>query len=230
MKLRLLTLLGLLGLASCSISPVPSPPADQPDLDADGLGLLGPESIDMDGFVSFDAAPGTVDPAEGTVVVTNLSTTDAPSVVAVREDGSFSIGLAALPTHVVRFQVVAETRSEPVDLQIDASLTEATLVEPILACLVLEPSAWVGLETDEDAYTVLVRNDCEEAVSLGAPLLRRGQAGFSFTPTGATTLEAGDVGFLTVRSNGGAPELEDVLFVDVLAPASERRAITVSIP
>lgn len=220
----------LLALAGCSISPVPSPPAEQPDLDADGLGVLGVESIDMFGFVSFDAQPGTVDPAEGTVVVTNLSNADAPSVVAVRSDGSFSIGLAALPLDVVRFQVVADTRSEPVDLTINATATGATIAEPVLECLVFEPGAWVGLELEDDARSITVRNDCDEDVELDAPLLRRGQAGFSFTPTAATTIAAGEVGFITVRSNGSAPEVEDVLFVDVLAPAVERRAITLSVP
>lgn len=230
MTLRLpILLLGLLGLAGCNISPVPSPPAEQPDLDGDGLGLTGPESIDMD-IVSFDADPGTVDPPEGVVVVTNLSTDDAPSVVAVREDGSFSIGLSALPTHRIRFQVVAETRSEPVDFEIDATLSGGTIVQPVLTCLTLDPSAWVGLDGGDDARSIVVRNDCEEAVNLAPPLLRRGQGGFSFTPTGSSTLEPGEVGFVTVRSNGDAPEVEDVLFLDVSGPAVERRAITISVP
>jgi hypothetical protein len=225
-------LLGLTALLlGCTISPVPSPPVDQPDLDEDGLSLNGPEStVDLEGYVTISAAPGTVDPAEGVVVVTNLDTTDVPSQVAVRDDGSFSIAVVAAALQVLRLQVVADTRSEPIDLALNATASSFSVVVPVLDCLQLEPARWVGLESDQDSRSIALRNECEDTVQIDPPTLRRGQAGLSFAATTALEIEPGATAFITVNANGAGAEVEDVLLLDVVSPAVERRAITISIP
>lgn len=205
---------------------------DQPDLDEDGLSLNGPESnLDLEGYVTISAAPGTVDPAEGVVVLTNLDTTDVPSQVAVRDDGSFSIAVVAAGLQVLRLQVVGDdTRSEPVDLALAANVSGFSVVSPVLECLQLEPARWVGLESDQDSRSIALRNECEDTVQIDPPALRRGQAGFSFAATGALEIEPGATAFITVNANGAGAEVEDVLLLDVVSPAAERRAITISIP
>jgi hypothetical protein len=63
---------------SCVVSPQPSPP----DVIFDGSRLgLTPTIELLSSVVGFQAAPGTVSPAEGEVIVTNLDTTDAPERV-----------------------------------------------------------------------------------------------------------------------------------------------------
>lgn len=227
-KLAVLGALALVG--GCGISPVPSPPEDAPTLDESGLSLLGVESLDQVGIISFAAAPGTVDPAEGNVIITNLSQANAPSVVSVSADGSFAVAVSAFPSHVLRFQVVADTRSEPLDLRVDNTGTTLTVVEPVVECLEISPARWLGLDGPTDATSIVIRNLCDVPVDLGPPQFRRGQAGFSFSPTNALSLAPSEVGFITVSANGSAAEFEDVLLIDVLAPEVERRAITVSIP
>lgn len=204
---------------------------DQPDLDEDGLSLNGPEStVDLGGYVTISAAPGTVDPAEGVVVLTNLDTTDLPSEVAVRDDGSFSIAVVAAPLQVLRLQVVADTRSEPIDLELSATSSSFSVVAPVLDCLQIEPARWVGLESDQDSRSIALRNECEETVQIDPPSLRRGQASFSFAATTALEIEAGGVAFITVNANGAGAEVEDVLLLDVVGPEPERRALTISVP
>jgi hypothetical protein len=219
-------------LLGCTISPVPSPPVDQPDLDEDGLGINNPETeVDLDSYVTITAAPGTVDPAEGVVVLTNLDTTDLPSQVAVRDDGSFSIAVVAEGLQVLRLQVLgAETRSEPVDLALDANASGFSVVTPVLECLQIEPARWVGLESAEDSRSIALRNECDETVQIDPPALRRGQAGFSFAATSALEIEPGETTFITVNANGVGAEIEDVLLLDIVAPEPERRALTISIP
>ncbi len=226
-----LAVLGALAVAGgCGISPVPSPPEDAPTLDENGLSLLGVESLDQIGIISFVAAPGTVDPAEGKVVITNLSESDAPSTVPVAADGSFAVAVSALPSQVLRFQVVAGTRSEPLDLRVDNTGTALTVVEPVVDCFELTPARWLSLDGSDDSTSIVLRNLCDVPVELGAPTLRRGQAALSFSPTSALSLPPSGVAFITVSANGVAAEFEDVLLIDVLSPEVERRAITVSIP
>ncbi len=219
-----------LALTSCVVSPQPSPPDPEPDLDGGGIGVLDPGTEDIGYLLTFEAAPGTVDPARGTVIVTNLDLDDAPSRVAVRSDGSFTIALAGLPGDTVRFQVDQDgNRSEPADVEVDATGQVGTLVEDAPACLTFAPARYLPLAASA-AHSIVIRNDCSETVSLGAPRLRRGLGPFTFSPTAPIQIAAGDVAFITVRSSGEADEHEDVLLVDVLAPVIARRAVTLTVP
>lgn len=218
-------------LTSCVVSPQPSPPVDEPELDGGGIGVIGNAAEDFNQLLTFEAQPGTVVPADGVVVATNLDRTDAPSTVAVRADGSFAVALTGLPGHTVRFQVEQDSaRSEPVDLEVDASGQTSTIVAGEPDCLVFEPERWVALDSFGDARSVVIRNDCEASVAFATPHLRRGEGPFTFTPTTSFELAPGASQVVTVRASGNDGEREDVLFLDVVQPVPARHAITLTLP
>lgn len=213
--------------ASCVVSPQPSPP--DVILDDDRIGL----TPGVEGFASvigFAAAPGTVKPAQGIVVVTNLDADDAPSVAKVQPDGSFVIAVPGVSGQTFRFQAKnGDARSQPVDIAIDSSGTKATDLSVTPSCLVLDPASWIALDGVADARSIVIQNQCTTAVAIAAPRLRRGLGGFSFSPTTPITVPAGGVATLTVHAGNGV-ETEDVLLLDVTAPAPTRRAITLTVP
>src|SRR5690242_17794280 len=86
--------LGLL-LASCVVSPQPSPPLEVV-LDGSRIGLESGTELTTN-VVGFEAGPGAVDPAGGVVVITNLDAGDAPSIASVQKDGSFAIAVPGQP-------------------------------------------------------------------------------------------------------------------------------------
>lgn len=215
-------------IAGCVVSPQPSPPVDAPELDG-GLVSVGltPESLLES--VTVTGAPGTVDPAEGTVIVTNLDRDDAPSLAPVRPDGSFEIVVGGAVTEVLRLQVRAQdARSAPVDLLLDGSVSGLAPAPVDLACLTIEPDLWMALDGQGDARSLVVTNDCTDAVTIAAPRLRRGLAGFTFAPTAPFELAVGETTTVTVRSTASTQEDEDVLFFEIVAPTAGRRAITIT--
>lgn len=217
-------------VVGCVVSPQPSPPGSDPSLDGDGIGTVElTETLDQSNLLSFEAAPGTVDPAEGVVVVTNLANSDAPSLAAVAADGSFTIALAGFPGDTVRFQVKSGAkRSQPFDIVVGADRVTLTEPAPLPGCLTIDPARWVALDGEGDARNVLVSNECAFSVQIGAPSLRRGKAGFSFSPTQPVSLNPGQTAFLTVRADVVTDEPEDVLFLDLAGPDVPRQAITIS--
>jgi hypothetical protein len=216
--------------ASCVVSPQPIPPADEPELDGDGISVFDNSAEDAIGLISFTAAPETVFPAEGQVIVTNLETGDAPSFVSVASDGSFSVALVGAPTDVIRFQVKQAVRSQPVDLRIDATAESVEIVEDTPSCFVIEPARYAPLEGAGDSVSLVLRNECDANVRIDSPRLRRGQASFTFSPTSSFTIEPGSASFITVQRADSDGEVEDVLLLDVIEPEPTRRAITLSIP
>jgi hypothetical protein len=218
-------------ITSCVVSPQPSPPDPDPEIFGDGIAVNGAGTEDIADHLVFEAAAGTVVPAEGVVIATNLDTVDSPSTVAVRPDGSFSIALPGVAGDVVRFQVDQDgARSEPVDILVDATGQVADVVEDEPACLVLEPTRFVPLDGAGDERTIVVSNECVDTVRFDAPRLRRGLGPFTFSPTGTFEVAPGESGFITVRAVGEADENEDVLFLEVLEPVPTRRAITLTVP
>lgn len=221
--------LGLLSAlaASCVVSPQPSPP--DVIFDGDRLGLTAAVEL-VSSAVGFEAQPGTVTPAEGEVLVTNLDTDDAPSTVKVRPDGSFTLAVPGIDGQTFRFQAKnGSARSEPFDVAVSLSGQGLSAAQVNPACLVLEPARWVALEGLGDARSIVLRNQCTGALSTKAPRLRRGLAGFSFSPTPPIQLGPGEQTTLTVRAGEG-PEVEDVMLLDVTAPFPLRRALTLTVP
>jgi hypothetical protein len=213
----------------CVVSPQPSPPLE-PILDGDGIVLgMTIEGLN-EGEITFEGVPGTVEPAKGLVVVTNLDTTEAPRLSEVREDGSFLVSISGLVEHSFRFQVkLDEGRSQPVDVRLSDRSTETGPARDELPCLEVEPSAWVSFLSEEETHNIVVRNGCDSDVSLDPPRLRRGRA--SFLVNAATAVvSAGESAVITVRAGDGREEREDVLFLDIPGPVATRRALTLTLP
>lgn len=226
---RLALLLGFLAAvaAGCVVSPQPSPP--DLVLDDDRIGLHPGMGL-VSKVIDFEGAPGTVHPAEGIVVITNLDTTEAPSFAKVQPDGSFTIAVPGVAGQTFRFQAKnGSVRSQPADFVVNTGGEAIDTAVEGPACLAFDPARWIALDGVSDARSIVIRNQCSGAVSLGAPHLRRGLAGFSFTPTTPVTIAAGSVATLTVKAAAGA-ETEDVLLLDVTAPALSHRAITLTVP
>jgi len=216
-------------VAACGVSPQPSPPiSDPPELDG-GLISIGVSPEGITDSVSIYGGPGSVDPPEGVVVVTNLETDDAPSIAPVQPDGSFEILLNGATSNILRFQVDAETgRSEPVDLRVTGADPGVEPAPIDFDCLALEPALWLPLDGDGDARSIVLANACADAITIAAPRLRRGQAGFTFSPTSPIDLAAGDSVTITVRAAAAQAEDEDVLYFEIVAPTAGRRAITIT--
>jgi hypothetical protein len=227
--LRCLALSALMGLGvGCIVSPQPSPPFTV-ELTGDRISLT--PGVELVGnVIGFRAAPGTVDPAEGQVVVTNLDSTDTPSIANVKSDGSFEVAVLGQPGQRFRFQAKASgARSEPFDIAVDSTGTVASELAETSPCLTIAPQKWAELDGVGDARSLVIKNTCGAPVSIDPPQLRRGRAGFTFSPTTAIDLADGETATITVVA-GSASELEDVLFLDVSSPAPELRAITLTLP
>jgi hypothetical protein len=216
-------------VAACGVSPQPSPPiSDPPELDG-GLVSIGVSPEGVTDSVSIYGGPGTVDPPEGVVVITNLETDDAPSIAPVQPDGSFEILLNGATSDILRLQVDADAgRSEPVDLRITGVDTGVEPAPIDFDCLVLEPALWLPLDGEGDVRSIVLENGCADAITIAAPRLRRGQAGFTFSPTAPLDLAAGASVTITVRAAAAQAEDEDVLFFEIVSPTAGRRAVTVT--
>ncbi len=215
--------------AGCVVSPQPSPPVEV-TLDGGLIGLRPGVEL-TSGVIGFEAGPGAVDPPEGVVVITNLDADDAPSMASVQKDGSFAIAVPGQPGQRFRFQAkLGSNRSTTFDIAVDASGQDFDPnADAATACITLDPESWIALDGAGDAKSIVIRNACSGAVAIDAPHLRRGLAGFSFSPTSPIDLAAGEVATITVHAGDG-PEMEDVLLLDVTAPAGARRAITLTVP
>lgn len=214
----------VLASSGCAVSPQPSPPGGSLEVALISPGLT-PEAA-FDGVV-FRGAPGAVSPAGGVVLITNLDTSDAPSVAPVNDDGSFEIAVPGSLSDVFRLQLKdGQRRSEPVDLRVDGA-SFAIALPTLDDCLFIDPAAWVALDGAGDARSLVLENSCAEPVSFLAPRLRRGLAGFGTTPTASFVLEPGASTTLTVRANGPASEAEDVLLLEADLTT---RAITLTLP
>lgn len=209
-------------LASCVVSPQPTPPGDQPVLDPGGL--VGVESI-TELFAGFSGLPGSVTPPEGSVIATDLETMAEPNEAPVAPDGSFTVGVTTIGTDELRLQVRGtQRRSEPLDFLWTGGTLEAPR-RPRALCLFVEPTH-VALEPGGRA-TIEVRSACVDRVAFRAPRFRRDTLGFVVTDPAVFELSEGQRRSLTVTAPTGPGASEDVLFVETLDAPSDRRPITV---
>lgn len=222
---RLGLLLALVG--GCVVSPQPSPP----DIVFDGELVGLSRGVELVAAVAgFEAAPGTVDPATGVVVVTNLDNASAPSFAEVRPDGSFVLAVPGFAGQRFRFQAKdGDARSQPFDLRLSSAGDTALGLPAQPGCLVLTPRSWIRLDGPGDARSIVVGNQCPDAVSIAPPRLRRGLAGFTFSAASAIQLAPGAIATITVHASAGS-EPEDLLLLDVTAPVPARRAVTLTVP
>jgi len=224
---HLLLALGLFG-AGCAVSPQPSPPNLQPQ--GIELGDGAPELSDS--ALVLVGQPGTVDPPEGVVVATALDGTDPPRVEPVRADGSFSI--TSRLDGELRLQVRSgSARSAPLDLVLGGSgVTPAP--RPLESCIRATAAGVAALAHDfgdlrvgaATELLVTLTNRCDSELALSARL-RTDSPAFRLMATLPETLPMGASITIPVRAEPAAPGVyEDTLLVDVSAPVTDRRALT----
>jgi len=167
----LASILSIISVSGCIISPQPEPP--RIDVDKIRIELI---SSDPDGgqrdMVRFIGSEGAVTPGGATLSITNLDRPSTNGEWVVAEDGSFSATLPGVGGDMFRLIAwVDALHSEPVDIVApveDGAALPAP--RPLEDCLELTPPREIDFgETVVSSSAVsalVVRNQCAEAVSL----------------------------------------------------------------
>jgi hypothetical protein len=209
-------LLGAFAVA-CVVTDTGNPPA-VPEID--------PTTVDATflaaGVATIFAGPGAIEPPVGVVRMTNLDGGQEPVDAPVQADGSFSEALLVEVGDVIRFQVVVDTRSRPIDLS-SADWTE--LAPPLAECFTLSHT-FVDLVTARSGE-LEVRNECAEPVTVAvSSRITEGNAVVA-TLDGDSTLAPG-ASFQVVLAVADLEEpIEEIVFITATAAESDRRAVTV---
>ncbi|RLB65410.1 MAG: hypothetical protein DRI90_02110 [Deltaproteobacteria bacterium] len=220
-----LTLVLAAACAGCGISPKPQPPIPGSGFDFGQVithetGTFGPKAI--------EGGPGAASPAGAVVRAVNLELPEDPVDGIIADDGSFEVELTLLEGNEVRLQIIdGDDRSEPIDVVVGPDDTSPTLAWRALDdCLSLTPP----LEIDSSvAQTIELHNGCGEVVTLIEPYLRRPVTGLTVGTGGTWPTQVDGDSAISVPVQFQAPTgtLEEVVFIEVTAPAADRRPITV---
>ena len=217
-------------LASCTgdISPQPEPPVRQSPPTVDFGAVEATVDTFSNGFVGLQGAPGSVSPPGATLRAVNLDNALDPVETVVAEDGSFDVDMSLSIGDEVRVQLFdGATRSDPIDVEVVDDEAPPVLATRALGdCLKLTPAA--EIELAGGVGSVLVRNDCPEPVELGAPYARRPVNGLDVgqNATWPMSLPVGGTTTVTVQW-GASATTEEVVFIEAITPAGDRRPITV---
>lgn len=237
-------ILGALGaaivLAGCLGTETGNPPTDPedppeeqepPELEEDRLhGMpdvgLGAMTVTVWGI---SGETGAVDPAEGTVVVTNLDNAEPPVRTDVRDDGTFSLEAAGEDGDVFRIEAIVEgVRSDPVDRRANEEDRELQpVMRPLADCFVTDPKARLAFTGDARDAQVAIDNGCDERLELETPRLRTDRSDFAVEPTEAFELAPDATANVEVRLQEELSEGDHaILFIEVTSPQRDRRPVT----
>ncbi|MBW2455773.1 MAG: hypothetical protein JRI68_14750 [Deltaproteobacteria bacterium] len=223
-------LLGLLAVvaavgAGCGISPKPQPPIlgsgfDLGQVTTHETGSFGPKAI--------EGGPGAAGPPGAVVRAVNLELPDDPEDTIIADDGSFEVELTLFEGDEVRLQIIDDGfRSEPVDVVVGPDDTSPVLAVRALGhCLTLTPPAEIDVAVEQ---TIELTNDCGEMVTLVEPTLRRATPDLTIGAAGTwpAQVDAGNSLSIPVQFQAPVGTLEEIGFIEISAPASDRRPITV---
>lgn len=210
--------------SGCAVTDTGNPPM-APEVDTDRVRLTSLFA----GLLTLSAAPGSVDPPRGVVRVTNLDTAADAAQAPVAEDGSFELGVGADLGNELRLQIAdGALRSEPVDF---VDMGEQLIpIERALACVTLDPPLDIDAGTLASSVdlSIVVTNGCAQPISL-ATAPRRTTAGISISAElGSTVVEPSATTSVRVSVDPIAPgSHEEVLFITIAVPVSDRRPITI---
>jgi hypothetical protein len=222
--LRLATLL-VFAFAGCTGSPVPEPPNLEPPALDRVTATPGSSGSTVVSGTAGAVAPGTM------IWGANLETNDPPSITPAGADGSFVLPLAWADGDEIRLQVrdTDDNRSRPVDVIVPGIIEP---VRPLAGCLTLDPPLELDLGTTSVAApetgAVAIDNGCGSTVTIVAVRSRSGSTAFETSV--AAPFDVADGASATVdvtfRPATTGPE-EEILFLEVSAPSTERRPVTV---
>jgi hypothetical protein len=200
------------------------PDAPAPELDGEHLelepttrGPSGPARV-------LVGSAGAVSPPAATVHLTNLDSTDAPVEAEANADGSFRIEFGAELGAQLRLQVRADgQRSEPLDLVVDAGGLVPFV--PELGCWTTDPEFELELVGPSSAPIELF-NDCAQPLVVAGVALRTTSSPF-LVSAAASELAPDSSAQVTVSYAPTESSVsEEVLLIEVGAPAVDRRSIT----
>lgn len=213
-----------LGLAACSVNPVPEPPA-KPE-------TSGP--ISADGCLSCDGAILLSGSAKHTDVIwaVNLDRQDPPSVVDVGADGSFVLAIWATTGDELRVQARRdELSSEPIDYTVPDQGDLVPVVRPLFDCLPAPLELELGtvaIGAPPATSTIDLANGCGDSVTLAAIGLRAPAPELVVSSSAPPVTLANGVS--EPVQIDFAPVLpgprEEILLVEITAPVPDRRAVT----
>lgn len=215
----------LLLCGACAGTPQTDPVNNRgalPSLDAGLIGRTEPgratlTSVEIVGQPNSSQVPGAV------VRVIDLDRTDPPVDTTVRPDGSFQLVVDAEEGDVLRFVLVdGSSRSMPLDLVVGLDGLEPWVAA--LECWRTDPE--VTVELDANRISLAIINDCDQPISVARAGLRAAHPAFAVT-TAPTEVPSGSEAQVTVDyTPTGAASEEEVLLLEIDAPAADRRAIT----
>jgi hypothetical protein len=219
---------GALLVAACGVSPQPEPPVhDPPTIDVARVSL----GDDGAGLV-LSGSEGAVLPGGSELRALHLDSAVPEVAVLVRADGSFEAAVSGAREHTFRLQAfLGELRSSPVDVTGVVSVVPDDGVVPVEAplgdCLELDPPLELGpLAAGADAE-LQITNGCSSDVALSDLRLRQGSPAWTVAPGAPVTVPAGEArGFTVTFAPGPGDPLDDVLLVEIGAPVTGRRPIT----
>jgi hypothetical protein len=220
-----LRLVLLLILGACTGSPVPEPPNLAPPA-LDRVSSMPSSS----GSSILTGAAGAAEP--GTFLwAANLETADAPVTTPVAADGSFMLSVSFRDGDELRLQVrdTEDGRSRPVDV---TTPDIAEVVRPLAGCLTIEPPLELDFGTTPTGTpvteTLAIDNACGDTVTIAMVRSRSGSTSFATATT--TPIDVADGASASIEVSfvpATVGTQEEILFLEVSVPSTERRPITV---
>ncbi|MFT3771247.1 MAG: hypothetical protein QM820_38010 [Minicystis sp.] len=134
--------------------------------------------------------------------------------------------------HVYRVQALLDTvASDPLDITNVNGITPGSLsvvTGPLADCFTIDPPGEIGPLAAGETVTVTLTNGCAQPVTVGGFPLRLGSAAWSVTaPAVPLAIPTGGTSTFTVAFDPQPGDArDDVLFVQITAPAVGRRPLT----
>ncbi len=206
-------------LTACGVTPVPEPPNLSPP-DASLITFETGTSVP-----GFTGEAGALEPGAD-LWVANLDSMEPPVVITPEADGSFDAtgSVMAFPGQELRLQArMGDLRSDPVDISVGGG----EIVRITADCLFLEPDLEAAL-VPGSTTSVRIDNACGAEARIEAIRLRAPEPLITVETAAPLVIGDGTSATLEISLDASASALtEEVVILDITAPETDRRAITV---
>jgi hypothetical protein len=219
-------MLVVLVAVGCIGTPQPDPPNVVPEVDPEhifGTPTDGPT-------VLIEGDEGAVTPEGATLRIYSLQREDLPVDVTPDASGAFSVWVPGEPGEEFRLEArLEDLRSAPVDVVVleDIEGPVVPAARPLADCLLTSPESYLEVPEDGRA-TVEVINGCGGPVTLSRIAVRVAASPFAVVSP-AAPIDVPDGGrqpIVVEYAPGPGDRPEEVLLIDISAPAVDHRPIT----